>query len=60
MEGQSKRKEEPSENDECSASNGPNFSSKFSSVVGKKRTFSLLDLADSGPETSKPLDEVSV
>ena len=46
--------EEPSENDECSASNGPNFSSIGSSVLGKKRTFSLLDLADSEPETSKP------
>ncbi len=52
--------EEPSENDECSASDGTNFSSIDSSVVGNMRTFSSLDLADSGSETSKHLDEVSV
>ena len=45
---------------EMSSPNGPNYNSIGSSVIGKKRTFSLIDLADSGREQNKPLGEVSV
>ena len=60
-------KEEPIENNseyqdeiEMSSPNGRKYNSIGSSVIGKKRTFSLIDLADSGPEQNKPLDGVSV
>ena len=45
---------------ERSSPNGPTYSSVGSSVTGEKRTFSLIDLADSCPKQEKTLDEVSV
>ena len=46
--------------EEFSSSNRPNFSSIGSFVLGKKRLFRLIDLADSRREQSKPLDKFSV
>ena len=40
--------------------NGPKYNSIGSSVIGEKRTFSLIELADSVQEQNKRLDEVSV